>query len=129
MITKEQFQQAIIQSGKRETSATPEQWSQENPTLGHCAVVALLAQDIFGGDLLRASLEGTEFAYARSHYWNRLADGSEVDFTEPQFQGRRPQLEGEVRTREHVLSNEQTKLRYELLKIALMLALAEVRQD
>lgn len=125
MISKERFQETVVKSGSKETSANPERWVEDNPILGHCAVVALLAQDIWGGELLRASLEGTEFAYGRSHYWNLLPDGSEIDFTEPQFKGRRPNLIGEVRTREYLLSNEQTKLRYELLKKAFLLNLGE----
>lgn len=125
MISKERFQETIVKSGSRETSANPERWVEDNSTLGHCAVVALLAQDMYGGELLRASLEGTEFAYARSHYWNLLPDGLEIDFTEPQFEGRRPNLIGEVRTREYLLSNEQTKFRYELLKKAFLLNLGK----
>jgi len=117
----EKFQQAIILSGRKDTSATPDNWVEENPTLGHCAVISLLAQEIFGGELLRASLEGTEFAYAKSHYWNLLPDGTEVDFSAPQFEGRRPYLIGEVRAREYLLSNGQTKLRYEMLKEAFLL--------
>lgn len=118
MVKREKFQEIVVKSGQRETSANPEHWTENNPTLGHCAAVALLAQDIYGGELLRASLEGTEFAYGRSHYWNLLPDGSEIDFTEPQFEGRKPDLTGEVRNREYLLSSEQTKLRYELLKKA-----------
>lgn len=121
MISKEQFQEVVVKSGSKETSSNPERWVEDNPILGHCAVVALLAQDIWGGELLRASLEGTEFAYGRSHYWNLLPDGLEIDFTESQFEGRRPNLIGEVRTREYLLSNEQTKFRYELLKKTFLL--------
>lgn len=125
MIDKERFQEVIVKSGSKETSTNPDRWVENNPTLGHCAVVALLAQDIYGGELLRASLEGTEFAYARSHYWNLLPDGIEIDFTELQFEGKRPNLIGEVRTREYLLSNAQTKLRYELLKKTFLLNLSE----
>jgi hypothetical protein len=123
MINKEQFQEVVVKSGRKETSMSPDRWNEENPTLGHCAVVALVAQDIFGGELLRASLEGTEFAYDRSHYWNLLPDGSEIDFTEAQFEGRKPLLTGEVRTREYVLSSEVTRQRYELLKAVIMMEL------
>ncbi|HAI22195.1 MAG: hypothetical protein UV28_C0013G0019 [Candidatus Collierbacteria bacterium GW2011_GWE2_42_48] len=126
MINKEQFQEAVVKSGKKETSMSPDHWNEENPTLGHCAVVALTAQDIYGGKLLKASLEGTGFAYGRSHYWNLLPDGSEIDFTEAQFEGRKPQLNGEVRTREYVLSNELTKQRYELLKVIILIELSKV---
>lgn len=125
MIEKDYLQQAINVSGKAETSATPDYWSEENPTIGHCSVVALIVQDLLGGELLRASLEGTEFEYGKSHYWNRLQDGTEVDFTEVQFEGRKPKLVGEQRTREYVLSYEPTKQRYELLKAAVLRVLTE----
>lgn len=116
MITIESFSRAVQTSARKETSATPDLWSEDNPTFGHCAIVSLVAQDIFGGDLLRASLIGTEFAESGSHYWNLLPDGTEKDFTEAQFEGNKPKLVGEVRTRDQVLSYEPTRLRYELLK-------------
>jgi len=124
MLTIEKFKDLVIRSGNRETSSTPERWEEENPTLGHCAIVALLVQELFGGDLLRASLEGTEFDYARSHYWNLLEDGTEIDLTEDQFLGRRPNLIGEVRSREYVLSNEQTRSRYEQFKQSVFSAIS-----
>ncbi|MDO8495392.1 MAG: hypothetical protein Q7S32_02595 [bacterium] len=100
----------------QETSQDPEGWTPENPLWGHCAVVSLVVQGIFGGDLLRASLDGTPFAKMRSHYWNRLPDGREVDFTRAQFGESGPgELKAEVRTREYVLSYAPTVQRHELL--------------
>jgi len=123
MISKEQFQEAVIRSTWKETSFTPELWEEDNPTSGHCAVVALLAQDIFGGKLLRASLDQTEFASLRSHYWNLLPDGTEIDFTQSQFGDRRPLLLGTVE-REYLLQNDEVRKRYEALRIALLSNLA-----
>ncbi|MDO8466804.1 MAG: DUF1653 domain-containing protein [bacterium] len=101
----------------RETSADPGDGSEANPLWGHCAVVALLTQDLFGGELLRASLDGTPFADMRSHYWNQLPGGMELDLTAPQFGDNYPiGLQPETRTRSYVLSNPDTKARYELLK-------------
>ena len=117
-ITKEKFQEIIEIICSDDTSADPKHWSAENPTWGHCAVVALLAQDQFGGALIRQSFENVEgFGHLLSHYSNKLAGGSEVDFTQEQFQGRLPQgLIKEERPRERVLSYPDTKRRYELLK-------------
>lgn len=129
MVAIEQLHQAIHTSAKAETSATPDHWKENNPTLGHCAVVALIIQDMYGGELLRASLERTEFEYGRSHYWNRLPDGTEVDLTEAQFEGRKPELIGEVRTREYVLSYEPTRKRYELLKAEVLRVIAATNRD
>ena len=63
-------------------------WSPENPARGHCAVAALTVNDLFGGELLLATVErdGVRTGY---HYWNRLA-GLDVDLTADQF------LPGEV---------------------------------
>lgn len=52
-----------------------------------------------------------------SHYFNKLPDGTIVDFTKDQFLGRLPaDLLAEERVRDQVLSNPETKARYELLK-------------
>jgi hypothetical protein len=124
-MTKEKFRDVSTKCCSKETSFVPEYWNKNNPTLGHCAVIALIAQDIFGGELLRASLKETKFAYEKTHYWNLLPDTSEVDFTEEQFMGKKPKLMGEIRTREHILSNKQTKQRYQLFKTVFLLKLKE----
>ena len=91
-------------------------WTPENPTFGHCAVASLVVQDLFGGELLRVSLEGTEFSEGRSHYFNRLPSGEIVDLTLAQFQGRLPaNLPAQERTREYVLSAPDTDNRYRIL--------------
>lgn len=126
MIEHEIFQIAVVKSGSRDTSSTPKEWVETNSVIGHCAVVALIVQDIYGGELLRASLEETEFAYGKSHYWNLLPDGTEVDFTEMQFEGKKPLLVGEIRTRDYVLSNEQTRQRYEAFKGRLIESLGRI---
>ena len=94
-------------------------WTPDNPLWGHCAVVSLIVQDLFGGDLLRVSLEGTEFAEGRSHYFNRLPDGRVVDLTEAQFQGRLPAelaATAVVRDRDYVIGGADTRERYERLR-------------
>ena len=107
-----------------ETSADPKGWTPDNPLWGHCAVVSLIAQNLFGGELLRVSLEDTKFANMKSHYWNRLIGGREIDFTEDQFCGERPQgLTPVVRARSYPLSHDATKKRYKLLAWRLAKAL------
>lgn len=80
-LSHEGFKKLLPTICDKETSLDPDGWSSENPLLGHCAVVSLIVQNLFGGELLRASLAGTEFAHMRSHYWNRLPDGTADDFT------------------------------------------------
>jgi len=101
----------------RETSADPDGWTPENPLWGHCAVASLVAQDRFGGALMRGSLEPfPKWAHMRSHYWNRLPDGSERDLTYPQFGDDPPQfMTAETRTSACVLSHAATMERYKLL--------------
>lgn len=106
-----QFQKLIKQSCQRETSNDPNGWSDSNPTWGHCAVVSLLAQDYFGGQILRASLGNTPFATSSSHYRNDI-----YDFTAEQFGNTVLNLIFEPRSREYLLSNQNTATRYILLK-------------
>lgn len=80
------FEEAILQSCCCETSSDPKNWTEENPTWGHCAIVACLVQEILGGELLRFDLTlFPRFAHLRSHYKNRLPSGTLVDFTAGQF--------------------------------------------
>lgn len=105
------FAQLVKLSCKKDTSADPAGWSENNPTWGHCAVVALLAQDYFGGQILRASLKDTPYKSSGSHYRNE-----DIDFTEEQFGNIQLVLHFEPRSRDYLLSNANTALRYALLK-------------
>ena len=91
------------------TSATSA-WSADRPSVGQCAVTALLVQDYFGGELLRGVVCG------ESHYWNRLPDGTEVDLTADQFQAYRLEAPAEARGRAYVLSFPDTANRYQRLR-------------
>ena len=86
------------------------EWNEDNPSLGQCAITALIVNDIFGGKIMRC------MASSGSHYYN-LIDDKIVDLTKEQFLGEIPGYnEGQERTREYLLSNEDTKNRYLLLK-------------
>ena len=105
---KEQVEKCIRKSWSYETCSPglKEQWSEDNPSLGQCAVTALLVNDIYGGKIMRC------MASTGSHYYN-LIDDKIVDLTVEQFQGEIPQYEnGEERTRKYLLSNSDTKNRY-----------------
>lgn len=92
------------------TSSDPESWSPRNPAWGQCAVTALIVQDEFGGQLLRAETP------LGSHYWNLLPDGSELDLTREQFQDAFRAQNVAIRDRNYVLSFPATRRRYELLR-------------
>lgn len=125
-ITQEKFKEVLPLICDKETSQDPNGWTQENPLWGHCAVVSLVAQNLFGGELLRGSLtEIPEFKHMRSHYWNKLADGNIEDFTKPQFGANYPHgLKAEARERSYVLSFPETVKRYKLLALRLAKAIS-----
>src|SRR6202140_4399243 len=93
----------------RDTSFDPEKWTPENSTHGQCAITALVIQDLLGGDLLRAKVNGAE------HYWNRLPDSSELDLTRDQFGSAPTTTASERVSREYVLSFSNTVRRYRQL--------------
>lgn len=101
------FEELLPRICSKETSAAPESWSKENPLYGHCAVVSVIAQNLYGGEILRASLENTPFFSSGSHYINKI-DGVNVDFTRAQFGNEYPVLEFEPRTREYILYEPKT---------------------
>ncbi len=129
-LTPNRFKELLPVICDQETSQDFNGWASENPLWGHCAVVSLVAQNLFGGELLRASLtEVPGFEHMRSHYWNRLADGSVDDFTKPQFGTNYPSgLKAEVRDRSYVLSYPETVKRYKLLTFRLAKMVSEGNQ-
>jgi len=101
--------EAIRQSWGDDTSIDPD-WAGSCPSRGQCAVTALVVQDYLGGDLLRATVDGT------SHYWNRLTNGETVDLSREQFDSFEP-VNIEQRAREYVLSFPETAKRYRKLAV------------
>ena len=89
--------------------AFKDNWDEYNPSLGQCAITALIVNDYFGGKIMRCmTTEG-------SHYYN-LIDNEIVDLTVEQFLGEIPDYNNsEERTRDYLLSNSDTKKRYYLL--------------
>ena len=86
-----------------------ESWSSENRSLGQCAITALIVNDFMGGKIMRCMVDDI------SHYYN-LINGEVIDYTAQQFKFVIPNYSlGEERSREYLLSNEDTKKRYKLL--------------
>lgn len=119
-ITDSEFTQILKNICTQQTSFDPKGWSSSNPLWGHCAVATLLAQDYFGGQIIRGSLlEDKKYKHLNSHYWNRLSNGIEIDFTKDQYSDLSfKDLQPEVREREILLKNIDTLRRYKLLKQA-----------
>jgi hypothetical protein len=59
------------------TSST--KWTAERPALGQCSPTALVIQDMFGGTLLKTSIQGAW------HFYNCI-DGRVCDFSAEQFE-------------------------------------------
>ena len=107
-----ELKQLLSYSWQKETCSPGlrNEWNEDNPSLGQGAITSLIVNDIFGGKIMRC------IASSGSHYYN-LIDDEFVDLTVEQFLGEIPDYDnGEERTREHLLSNEDTKNRYLLLK-------------
>lgn len=92
-------------------------WNKLVPSTGHCAVVALVVRDVFGGELVSARPMGV------SHWFNRIHIGDcsfDVDLTGDQFGRLRVQLStvGDVwaNARKRSLDdvNAETRHRYDI---------------
>jgi hypothetical protein len=92
---------------------TKNNWSPKNPASGQCAVTSLVINDLYGGKIA--------YNKAHRHYWNILADGSEVDLTREQFGDNVVINEYTIATRHYILESDaanyaKTSTRYRLLK-------------
>ena len=95
------------------------QWNNDNKTLGHCAIVALLISDYFGGNICKIKVNEI------SHYFNYI-DDKIIDFTASQFKiDKIDYSDYIIKTRDEILKNEDTKKRYEMLKLKVKLSLID----
>jgi hypothetical protein len=85
-LTLEVLQAAIRASWSLETCDPTDaaRWTPANPSLGQCAVTALVVHDLLGGQLLEAEVRHDDGSRQGFHYWNRLA-GVDIDLTREQF--------------------------------------------
>ena len=92
-----ELKQLLMLSWEKETCSPSlrNEWNEGNPSLGQCAITALIVNDFFGGKIMRCMTS------TGSHYYN-LLDGELIDLTVEQFLGEIPQYEtGQERTREY----------------------------
>ncbi len=112
---------AIRKAWCRETSASTDKWTKENPAKGQCAVTACIVQDYLGGKVVWANAQLPD-GITDSHYFNNI-NGTEIDLTREQFPEGTTIPEGVDKTkgfpttRDYVLSFPATQERYTLLKI------------
>ncbi len=73
---------AILETGWSENTAHPDykkDWSSKPKSYGHCYVTARALHEILGWEMMHSVKE--------HQFWNRLPDGTEVDFTSDQSEG------------------------------------------
>lgn len=79
-IKLEDLKKALEKSWSADTAFNRKKWIAENPAKGHCWVSSMLVKKYLGGKIKMTSLKD-----GKSHFWNVLPDGSEVDLTANQF--------------------------------------------
>lgn len=106
----------IRRAWSKETSYTPEKYSEDNPSEGQCAVTTLVVNDFFGGSFMRAEVR-LPGGVTTSHYWNLLSFG-QLDLTWTQFPKGTIILEAQEVDRERLLppDNVWMQERYTTLK-------------
>lgn len=74
----QQLEQVLLKVYCKQTAypKCAHEWSEQNPTLGQCAVTALLVKYYFGGKIYKLS--------SQNHYFNVIG-GKVVDLTKAQF--------------------------------------------
>lgn len=80
------IERAIRSSWGADTCAPEDlpDWHAGNPARGQCGVTALVLNDLLGGDLVRGEVH-RDGRRVDSHWWNRFAEGFEIDLTREQF--------------------------------------------
>ena len=69
----------LKRAASSETAYEPAKWSEDNPLRGHCGAVSYVVSNLLGGEILQGNVNG------EPHFWHRLPDGSEMDYTASQF--------------------------------------------
>lgn len=104
---------ALRSSWSRETTYWRERWSTEHPSVGQCAVTALIVQEALGGDIAEGVLPSGEL-----HYWNLRNRETIIDLTVDQFFDGEKAVFRRIITRDELLRNPNTKERYSILRRA-----------
>lgn len=105
------FMHGINNTYNRDTCypALQNSWNQDNSALGHCAIVALMFFETYGGQIKRVNIINSNL----THYYNIL-NGEIFDITKNQFKNGEVYESEITKTKEDILSSEEFKLRYEV---------------
>jgi len=124
-LTLTDIERAIRSSWGQDTyppdARTP--WDPGNPARGQCGVVAVVLNDILGGELMRGEVhvDGERVDF---HWWNRLPGGLEIDLTREQFSEHEIVTDGTAIARPPGAEIKRLKAEYELLRQRVFAALA-----
>ena len=117
-----QLARALQDSWCAKTSVQGDDMPTDNPARGQCVVSSLVVQDYLGGDLFRVKVDVDDTD--EKHYYNILDDGTAIDTTRMQYQGKLVTMtpapvdmkNGQYASvREKVLDDGDTMRRYQLL--------------
>jgi hypothetical protein len=90
-------------------------WDPDNPARGQCGVVALVVNDLLGGELMRGEIhingERVDF-----HWWNRMPSGLEIDLTREQFRPEEVVTGAVAVTRPPVSAMKRMRAEYDRLR-------------
>lgn len=110
--------EAIEASWSAATSATPDEWSEDNRGKGQCDASSFVLWEHFGGELVLGQVF-VDDDMTEHHYWNRI-DGVDIDVTRAQFTGKETITEVKMLDGEALRANQAT-MRAELAdRIALL---------
>ena len=109
-MTLKELEKALLNSYEKELcyGTVRENWTEENKTLGMCAITSLIVNDYFKGEIAKIKVDGI------SHYFNIIND-SIVDLTASQFNKKIDYKDYKIINREAILTDD-TNNRYKKLK-------------
>ncbi len=115
-----ELEEILEKCWEKETSFDPVNCNSSNIRWGQCAATSLIVNDYFRGEIVCAKAKLPDNREI-SHYFNHI-EGQEVDLTRSQFpEGTiispgTPRTDKFPTTRGYLLSSDNTRNRYELLK-------------
>lgn len=109
-MTLKELEKALLNSYEKELcyEKVRKNWTEENKTLGMCAITSLIVNDYFKGDIAKIKVDGI------SHYFNIIND-SIVDLTDSQFNTKINYKDYQIINRKDILTDD-TNNRYKKLK-------------
>jgi hypothetical protein len=110
-INQKNLEKSLRAAWSKKTSWT-KRFDPKNPAANQCRVTSAVVQKLLGGKILFCIIKKRPFI---SHFWNRLPNGKEIDFTRDQFSKSVIVPKGTLVSIKKVLSAPRIKKTYPLL--------------